>query len=178
MAKTLFEIHNAEFSDNAHKAAIDQVYPLFFKSCFTCESTSLYKSAKYAFLDGKKKVDRIFNFDTTNGNSINITVQERFRRAKYFRNRDITLTEYNYDSGIVSEVFAIEAMYFVYGYYNVETDNFGEVIIVNIAKLLKSVVSCQIPFTRKMNKKNQSFLCFKFDDLIRLGVSEFHFKNY
>lgn len=178
MSKTLFEIHNARFSDMAHEAAIRKIYPLFFKNGFTCESTSLYKSKEYAFLDGKKKIDRIFHFDTHKGKGISITVQERFRRAEYYKNRDITLTEYNYESGVISEVFAIEAMYFVYAYYNHKTDSFGESIIINIAKLLRDVVNDKIKFTRKMNKKKQSFLCFDFDDLIKSGISEFHQKNY
>lgn len=178
MPKTIFEQQNAAFSDLAHESALNDIYPKIFKSRFSCESTSLYKSREYEFLDGEKKIDRIFRFQTSSGSDLKITVQERFRRPEFYRYRDITLTEYNFNSGINSEVYEIEAMYFLYAYYNPKTRRFGEIILINVADLILALVNKRIAFTRKFNKKNQSFLIFKFEDLIKSKVVKFHNKPY
>jgi hypothetical protein len=174
MSKTKFEKENSDFSDIAHLSALERMYPLFFKSEFVCESTSLYKSEEYRILDGEKKIDRLFHFRMQGNSNITISVQERFRRPKYRYYRDITITEYNHDSNKDSELYGIEAMYFVYGYFNPMSRGFGEVVIVNTADLLRAIVSGEINYTKRMNNKNQSFLCFKIDDIIKQGVCSFY----
>jgi hypothetical protein len=175
MGATKFEQVNADFSDVAHKAALLKIYPLFFGRDFKCESTSLYKSDQYSFLDGEKKIDRLFHFeDKVNGEAITISIQERFRRPKHRKYRDITVTEFNHDSGKPSELYGIEAMYFVYGYFNPETMGFGEVVIVNTADLLRLIVDGSLSPHRNENRKNQTFLCYKIDKLISLGCVVFH----
>jgi hypothetical protein len=153
MGATKFEQVNADFSDVAHKAALLKIYPLFFGRDFKCESTSLYKSDQYSFLDGEKKIDRLFHFeDKVNGEAITISIQERFRRPKHRKYRDITVTEFNHDSGKPSELYGIEAM----------------------ADLLRLIVDGSLSPHRNENRKNQTFLCYKIDKLISLGCVVFH----
>lgn len=175
MAETKFDQHNADFSDAAHAAALEQIYPDFFKTPFKCQSTSLYKDKKNRQLDGFKKIDRLFHFDSGHeGRTITITVQERFRRIWYSDNREVTIGEINYASGMSSEMHGIEAMYFVYGYFDDKTNQFRESIIVNIPDLLRLVVLGKIqPIRRFHKRKQQSFLAFKFDDLIANGCASY-----
>jgi hypothetical protein len=174
MSKTKFQKENSDFSDLAHLSGLEKIYPLFFGADFVCESTSLYKSKEYQLLDGEKKIDRLFHFSMQANSTITISVQERFRRPKYREYRDITITEYNHASSKDSELYGIEAMYFVYGYFNPLSGGFGEVIIVNTADLLRAIVSDKIRYTRRMNDKDQSFLCFKIDDIIKQGLYSFY----
>jgi hypothetical protein len=51
---------------------------------------------------------------------LGFTIQERFRRPRYAEFQDLTLTEWNGNSNLPSELYKIRAGMFLYGYYSEE----------------------------------------------------------
>jgi len=182
---TAYSQGNQSFSDNAHVCAQAQIYPELFNvkpEQLKFTSTSLSLGAKEKILDGEMAIDRIVSVKVRWFRAdIEFTIQERFRRKKYAKHKDITITEWNKTTDMKSELFKLNAGIFVYGYYDDEADNMLDWIAFNTAALLHStVVKCpfilvppitgKAPTKRENNpRSNQDFLTFTFDYLEKSG---------
>lgn len=172
MAATEFSQLNADFSDAAHAVARKVVYPLFFKTDnINYENTSLYISEEHQKRDAEQAVDRICFVGIDNPmfkKPLKFTVQERFRRERFLSFQDITLTVWNNASNKPSELYKIEADYFVYGYFDGSV--LLDCIIVNMADLKLKLCHKEIDFIQRSNLKQQDFIGIKFSQLKQAGV--------
>ena len=172
MAFTEFTQANADFSDAAHNIARQSVYPAFFgTSKINYENTSLYVSQEHQKRDAEQAVDRVCFVEVNNPmfkQPLKFTVQERFRRERFLSFQDITLTVWNNASNKPSELYKIEADYFVYGYFNGRF--LLDCIIVNMADLKLKICHNEISFTQRSNLKQQDFIGIHFSQLQQAGV--------
>jgi len=177
--RTPYSLGNQAFSNAAHEAAKTLVYP----QLFNCEpddisfaTTSVADGGENAILDGQMAVDRLVHVTSRNlHGKITHTIQERFRREKYSRFRDITITEYNHASGRQSELYKIKSGIFVYGYFFPATGTFGEVVAIDVTRLLMAISSGSIRFDTETNRRSdQAFITLKFDDLHDSNVVVWH----
>ena len=179
-AYTPYSTANASFSNLAHQAARECVYPhIFPKSTIEFTDTLLGTSERNRILDGEMGVDRIVHVETPPLKMpLDYMIQERFRDPKYQKYHDITITEWNERTNLPSELYKIKAGIFLYGYYDRYLNSFPEVIAINTTDLLYCISTDQIRFTRRNNpRSDQSFVTFKFEDLIRLNIAIYHSKN-
>jgi hypothetical protein len=172
MAQTLYQVENAKFSNIAHKAARNQIYPLIFKTTnLEFEDTLLAMGERERILDGEMGVDRIVKVSVKTLHApLIFTVQERFRRPEFAKYKDLTITEWNNASNLPSELYKINAGIFLYGYFDENSDRFLDAIAINVTDLLLVITRQKIKFDFQMNKKQQSFFAFSFDDLKSSGV--------
>lgn len=181
MASTLYEVKNAAFSNLAHAAAQTLLYPAIFKtdaSKLKFESTLLEDSERGAILDGEMGIDRIVRVEVEKLHQpLVFTVQERFRRKKYAEWQDLTITEWNNASSQPSELYKINAGYFLYGYYDEVEKAFCDAICINTAGLLHCIATGNISHTKQRNKKEQDFLAFKFAALHEAGLVTYRLKE-
>ena len=172
MLSTPFSRVNADFSTLAHGRACELVYPRFFgvvSDKLTVEDVTGVHSA----LDTELGVDRVIRVTTQSLHQpLTFTVQERFRRPRFKGFRDITLTEWNLNSDLPSELYKIHADYFMYAYFDDTAGQFvGETVIVNVPSLKRRLGAAQIEWSRRENpRSNQVFMSLTFDELRRVGV--------
>jgi hypothetical protein len=189
MAKTVFNEHNSVFSQSAHNAAQEQIYPKIWPGASINFVDVTIKNDSQNFinntLDGDLGIDRILDVRKELATPIRFTIQERFRRPtsedgviKYYKYRDITITEWNEASDVKSELYKIQSDYFLYGYFNEKTNCFGEVILVDVPFLKTGIINNSLRWEGKKNKKMQRFICIKFDDLIHTPGCIYHKKFY
>lgn len=170
--RTQFDQSHKDFSDKAHKAAQTLIYPKIFRtSKLVFETTDLKDSEHSRILDGEMGIDRIVYVTVENLNApIKFTIQERFRTPQYYKWQDITITEWNNNSNLPSELYKINSGYFVYGYYDVDKNYFLDAICVSVPDLLHSIATNRLIYSRRMNPKNQYFIGIKFTDLAKSSL--------
>jgi len=154
------------------------VYPQIFKVDFErmeFEDTLVEQGGKYETLDGDMAIDRLVKvWAKAEGfhQPISFTVQERFRRAEYSRWKDLTITEWNNNSSLPSELYKLMANLFVYGYYDDEAEFFLDVISVNVPAMLMAICDGSMKFTRGFNgRSKQDFIALGFWDLWKSKAS-------
>lgn len=173
--QTPYSKKNADLSDAAHLVARSRIYPQIFGCDESMlkydDATLLHESDRGKILDGEMGVDRIVNVSVTGFRfPIVFTVQERFRRAKFAKYKDLTVTEYNRRTGQPSELYKINAGLFVYGYLSNDHRHFVDAICINTAQLLWQLSRHGIRYkTQENHRSNQCFLCFTFDALSKSG---------
>lgn len=178
---TPYSRNNADMSDRAHQLAVKKLYPQMFgvsPERLTFDTDTLLASGpRGQILDGQMGVDYIARLTVEPlGAPLQVTVQERFRRANYARFRDVTLTEWNHSSGLPSELYKITSGIFLYGYLNEKQDDFAEAIAFNVTALLLAVASGALRMQKEYNPRSeQDFVCFTFDELIEAGLVMFHY---
>lgn len=174
--KTPFSAANSDFSKQAHQAAMHQVYPHIFSGQsikrIASRATLLDMGPQERILDGAMGIDYIIEVHHKGLIlPIETTVQERFRRPHYAGRKDITITEWNYQTNLPSELYKIKAELFVYGYYDQDRDTCFDWVVVYPAKLKSAILNDAISYSRASNPRtNQSFLAFKYDDLRQADV--------
>ncbi|GAC1694678.1 MAG: hypothetical protein PVS3B3_18940 [Ktedonobacteraceae bacterium] len=175
MLRTPHSSDNQYFTDCAHMKARELVYPAIFN---TSKDRIHYLELKDAQdRDYNKAIDRTIAVDVEGLHApISFTVQERFRKPKYSSEKDIAITAFNNTSGLISELYKIEAFYMLYAYFDPETGQFIEVIMIRVPVFLEYLVKGSLSYEDHLNpRSNQTFYCFKFDDLLKLpGVVKFH----
>ena len=182
MSSTPFKKSNKDFSDAAHESAKINIYPLIFKCSpgdLFIETTTIGNGERAEILDGQMAVDRIIKVRVDGlRDKIQIPFQERFREPRFAQYRDITITEWNVNSNLPSELYKIQAHYFLYGYYDIDKDIFIDVININVAILLKNICEKNLIYSRKINpRSNQPFITIKFDDLFKIDAVDFIYKK-
>lgn len=174
MARTLYEQDNADFSNRAHMRARDVLYPRIFnvrRERLQFEDTLLAQSDRAKILDGEMGVDRIVRVTINNLPApLMFTVQERFRRPKYVERQDMTVTEWNHASNSPSELYKINAGLFVYGYFDERSGRFLDAIVTGVTEMLLALAQGRLRYERRENKKQQSFLALRFEDMEKAGI--------
>ena len=177
MARTLYEQDNADFSNRAHMRARDVLYPRIFnarRERLAFEDTLLAQSERTAILDGEMGVDRIVRVTVHNLPApLVFTVQERFRRPEFAKYQDLTVTEWNHASNLPSELYKINAGLFLYGYFDERTSVFVDAIAIGVTDMLLAIATRRLRYDRRWNKKRQTFLTLRFDDMERAGIVRF-----
>lgn len=177
MARTLYEKDNADFSNRAHMRARDVLYPRIFnarRERLAFEDTLLAQSERAAILDGEMGVDRIVRVTVRNLPApLVFTVQERFRRPEFAKYQDLTVTEWNHASNLPSELYKINAGLFLYGYFDERTSVFVDAIAIGVTDMLLAIATRRLRYDRRWNKKRQTFLALRFDDMERAGIVRF-----
>ena len=177
MARTLYEQDNADFSNRAHMRARDVLYPRIFnarRERLAFEDTLLAQSERTAILDGEMGVDRIVHVTVHNLPApLVFTVQERFRRPEFAKYQDLTVTEWNHASNLPSELYKINAGLFLYGYFDERTSVFVDAIAIGVTDMLLAIATRRLRYDRRWNKKRQTFLTLRFDDMERAGIVRF-----
>ena len=174
---------NGEFSDRCHMLARKLFYPDMFEvdpSNITFENTTIGNGERANILDGELAVDRTITVDRNNGLMPMMKyIQERFRRPDSSKYRDLTITEWNHNSGLPSELYKLKGGYFIYGYANhpANPTNFIEVVSCMVQPMVSAIENKQIQFIRKPNPRTgQTFICLKFDDLKAAGLIYYHYR--
>ena len=174
MARTLYEQDNADFSNRAHMRARDVLYPRIFnvrRERLEFEDTLLAQSDRAAILDGEMGVDRIVRVTIHNLPApLVFTVQERFRRPEFAKYQDLTVTEWNHASNLPSELYKINAGLFVYGYFDERSGRFPDAIVIGVTEMLLALAQGRLRYERRRNKKQQSFLALRFEDMEKAGI--------
>lgn len=180
MASTAYSNTNATFSEQAHRIAQVELYPLLFgTSRLSFESTLLATSERNRILDGEMAVDRIVKVTVKKLHApLSFTIQERFRKTKFAKYKDLTITEFNHSSRLPSELYKMTCGLFLYGYFDERLNTFTEAIAVSVPGLLLKISNEQIEYTVGRNpRSDQTFLCFSFAALEEAGVVQFYFKE-
>ena len=165
--RTKYSKSNAEFSNLAHTCAKLLIYPQIFKTIdLKFESTLVGDDKRNSVLDGELAIDRIVHVvskDNKLKGPLKFTVQERFRKINYVHYKDLTITEWNYNSDLPSELYKIASGMFLYGYFDPVNLFFREVILINTIDLLFQMSQGLLDYKIKRNPKNQTFLVIPFD---------------
>lgn len=176
--KTRFDEKNKDFTDRAHEAAREQVYPHLFSGDERITDFTWTAAEERGFLkelDTQYGVDLIIHVDVPEvGVNVPVYVQERFRRPEYRHNQDITVTTVNNASGQPSELGKIAAQQFVYGYYEPRLGEIQEAVCVNVPVMLRQIIDGRLVSGSKQNEKQQDFITIPFDELKESGALSLH----
>ena len=187
---TPYSENNQLFSDEAHLAAQNSIYPILFnvpRKLLRFTTTSLSVGEKEKILDGEMAIDRLVSVKNQWFKAeIEFTIQERFRKPEFLKYQDVTITEWNQETNVKSELFKLNAGIFLYGYFDRESKNFLDWIAFDTAHLLYRLVikKPNIKTWRQAKKdkdknciirgynprSHQSFLNFKFEHLEKAGL--------
>lgn len=181
MSATPFSPKNKEDSDRAHLHAREVIYPDFFHTeagNITYDEQRDIAHPEWGRLDGQMAIDRLIKVTVAGYRApITFTIQERYRNTDWAHKQDITITEWNTLSNLPSELYKLQANFFMYGYFDWGgTNQFVDAICINIPGLLRGIVSKALRPFRKVNRRTQQpFLCITFDQLYEAGLVEWRF---
>lgn len=170
--RTPFSPENKKFTDKCHRIAQDIIYPGLFKVSrerLAFMDTDLGTSEENTIYDGKMATDRIVAVTLDNMRApIEHMIQERFRHKEYADFRDMTITEWNTESDLPSELYKLKSGIFVYGYANdnEEPTDFIEAIAADTARLIRQITENIIKYKRDINPRTkQPFISIPFYEL-------------
>jgi len=174
MITTPYSVCNQQFSDAAHRLAVKEIYPQVFRcdaSAITIESMHVQDGGISAVYDGKLGIDKIISISVPELLApLCFTIQERWLRPSNESFQSLTITEWNNNSNLPSELYKIKAGMFVFGYYDETENKMRRCMVVDTYKLLFGITTKAMKYKRYTNAKNQPFLAFKFTDLHAAGV--------
>lgn len=177
VTSTPFSQKDFDFSGKAHLRAQTDIYPLLFKTDRQHLEFTALPEDQARTLDGDMGTDRIVEVTVHNLRApLTFLVQERFRRPNMHGLPDITVTEWNHNSDLPSELYKIKAGLFLYAGYVEHEDRFTETIVVSVCPLLLHLAQSNLPFSRHLNKKNQTFIAILVTELKRLNLVHLHLK--
>lgn len=171
---TPYSLQNQAFSDKGHLCAQEAIYPLIFPNS-QLEFIPLPEEQART-LDADMGMDRRVLVKVHGlRESFQVMVQERFRDPKWASKQDITVTEWNNNSNQPGELYKIKAEMFLYAYYDETTNRFIEAIAFSVLNLKIKLAQKSIKYTvpSPNGRSNQTFLCFRFDDLEQQHIAVF-----
>lgn len=171
MTNTPYSHGEQEFSDKGHLLAQSTIYPALFDAAKEKLEFAVLPDDQARALDCEVSVDRTVRV-SVNGLMAPLTflVQERFRRPQVAFSDDVTITEWNHNSNLPSELYKIKASLFLYGKYDERRNVFTDAIVFDVPATLLHLAKGDLPFERRRNKKNQTFLCISVSHLERLKL--------
>lgn len=173
---TPFSDDNKDFTNVAHNAARRDIYPALFPHAHYIsfvEQLDVKEDAVWSMLDGKLGIDRIAEvYGGTAAHPLTFTVQERFRRAQYASYRDVTITKFNTETEMPSELHKLGAQLFIYGYYDDSSDKFVDFVVINTVRMIRALIGGLTYRTGFNNRSKQSFISIAFNDLEQHGILE------
>lgn len=156
---TTFSRGNYEDSHAAHMAARTQFYPLLFPGC-----ELLFEDVTKTALDMDYAIDcKIAAANPQLGlrAALWFAVQERWRfDLAWVSAGDVTVTEWNLDTDIPSELHKLGAHLLVYGFYDRISGRVVCAAVIDVARLLLALALGTLPFKRRQ-RGDQSFLAFR-----------------
>ena len=175
MAYTRFDQGNADFSSRMHELAREMIYPKLFSRGKDLirydENTTMGSSERGNVLDGEMGIDRIVRLSVEGLKApIPFTIQERFRTWEYEPRQDVTITEWNHDSNLPSELYKMQANIFLYGYANQSQTGFLDALAISTVGMMTSLAERKMPYSRWTNQKNQTFIAITFERLEKAGL--------
>jgi hypothetical protein len=174
---TPFSQKNFDFSYKAHLRAQTDIYPLLFKTDRQHLEFTALPEDQARTLDGDMGTDRIVEVTVHNLRApLTFLVQERFRRPNKYGFPDITITEWNHNSDLPSELYKIKAGLFLYAGYIEQEDRFTEAIVTSVCPMLVHLAQGNLDFTRHANSKNQTFMAIKVASLEKFNLIHLHKK--
>jgi|DEB0MinimDraft_3_1074331.scaffolds.fasta_scaffold00033_22 hypothetical protein len=174
MTQAAYDQQRSNFTNEAHQAAKQTIYPrLFPNKHVTFENTLVGTNTRNDILDGQLGIDCIARVHIPNEHApIPFTIQERFRDPQYQSRQDVTIRKMN-PSGELSEMYKIASMYFVYGYYNRHHKKMLQAIAINTAIMMRFLALGRLPYRQQTNGVNQTtFITINFADLRSYGAIE------
>ena len=173
MARTKFTPENMDFSTKAHLAAQKLIYPSIFQcpqEKLSYEDVSLDISTRNHIFDKELGIDKIIHVEVGLKYPLGFTVQERFRRPIYRNYKDLTITEWNYASNTLSELYKIIAGLLVYGYYDEGREIFHDAIAIEVTSFLLALSKNKLKYEILRNSKEQTFSACRFQDMTDIGI--------
>lgn len=179
MTQTPFNNVNKKFSYLSHKVARKEIYSRFLSSNKLEYDYVANSDKDYCkMLDRKMSIDAVIKNDFKN-DKISLTAQERFRKKRYKKYNDITLTLWSEKSNKKSELYKIKSQIFVYGITNGEIigkeekrkiktkpTTFLKAAVIDVTKLISGLIHNDIEGSVRHNRRsNQKFIAFDFADL-------------
>ena len=176
---TPYSTTNAKFSNDCHELAQEFIYPKLFG--VDRSGLEFFDSDEKiaTFLDVEMAIDRRVRVDNGFAKPFEFHIQERFRRPIAAHWRDITITKWNHNSNLPSELFKIKSGVFVYGYGNdpLHPTDFIEVVVCDTSKVLTGISNGKLKYGTKPNpRSNQSFIYIKFDALKKYHAIDHHYR--
>lgn len=157
---TVFDSRRFDDSHRAHLAAQKQFYPeLFYGWPLEFEDVTKTKEDLDYAIDVQVSV-------TMPGlrAPLRFAVQERWRfDLGAMRHGDITVTEWNLDTNLPSELHKLGAHLFVYGFYDKEADQIAAAIAASVPHMLRGLLN-GTPYRRR-NRGDQSFVALQLEHL-------------
>lgn len=162
---TAFSPDNLDFTKSAHLAAQEQIYPKLFPNASKLQFIDTVGATE----DLKYGIDCIVAVTVDGFRApLKFFMQERWRAPKYIKRGDITVTEWNTQTDLPSELYKIAAHIFLYGYYERSTNRIVEAIAVNVPKMLLGLSDGEIKYsTEERLSKDQDFIGINWEELIR-----------
>ncbi len=196
---TLYDKTRAIWSRKAHNLAeknglYSSIYPNASKITFECTDMMMNEDDKRCqILDGELKIDYIGKIIIPNHRFYSkmprcVYIQERWRRPEHRHYRQVTLTEFNRGTNIVSELFTIGAQFMLYGYcaqgWGEETESpkdpldITEAIYINVGSLIEALINGTIHVVKADHgRKDQDFVGFNFNDLRNSGIARWYYRD-
>jgi hypothetical protein len=152
---TVFSAAREEFSKRAHLAAEAQFYPQLFHGWPVAfeDVTNTVRDLQYA-IDYQAAV-------TVDGlrAPLRFSIQERWRDPSAMQHGDITITEWNLDTGRPSELHKLGAHLFVYGFYDTQADQISAAVAASVPHLLLGLLN-GLQYQRR-RRGDQSFVALQ-----------------
>lgn len=174
-----FDPSRMSFTDAAHRAALDQVYPLVFEGLsYRIEDVAAKegnRNARTEALDFYLGIDSVVHFNNPGIEPMILTVQERFRQPEFQPYQDITITAGNNKTHQDGESKKLAAQLFLYGYYSQAENRVLDAIAVDVTTLVMALQRGEIKATRQNgNHKEQPFIAIEFSALDRCKAVAWH----
>lgn len=179
MARTPFDPHNHSFSEAAHRLARTGFYKeleaMIARHSGTKVARVLWEDMFGTREDTDLGIDRNLYVFGTDGSERALSVQERFRRQRFVRYRELTVTQANHASGERGDFWKLQADLYAYGYVYDDMSDFAEAVVVSVPRL-KSLFEnkCIRPNQSYYERKQQTIWGFPFDELERGGAIVLH----
>ena len=160
------------FTQMGHQAALQKIYSAVFGD--TSVITDM--TGETNRLDTHFGIDYVVEVKNPQLRStVDIWVQERWRKLPYQKYQDITLIEFNDYSGNLAEIYKSKAQVMIYGYLS-DDGVIQQAVVVDLATVLVRIAMGKIPFgLRKNNQVNQTFIHVSIADLRAAGLVSYEY---
>lgn len=160
------------FTQMGHQAALQKIYSAVFGD--TSIITDM--TGETNRLDTHFGIDYVVEVKNPQLRStVDIWVQERWRKLSYQKYQDITLIEFNDYSGNLAEIYKSKAQVMIYGYLS-DDGVIQQAVVVDLATVLVRIAMGKIPFgLRKNNQVNQTFIHVSIADLRAAGLVSYEY---
>jgi hypothetical protein len=156
-----FTAKNRRFGKRAQEKAWEKVYREYFPGDML--TRDLWRTERDYEHDEDVEVE-VFKSELSY--PVQISVQERFRRKRYAKHRDVTIAYYDEANDEPSHLFDSHADLLLYGYYDGETDTLLETVLADMTQIKVLVARGAVDFdTRKHGEKLLHFVAISFDQL-------------
>lgn len=165
---------NERFGRRAHEQAWSKVYMDFLPDSVVMIDLSRTERDRQHDEDHAARV-HLDGIDAP----VELSFQEKYRRARWADKRELTLAYYNAESEEHLYLEKSDADFFLYGYYDSDADELLETIIVDMVRLKYHIADGSLPFTTQAHgSKGHHFMCIPFDALEDENLIAHHYNSF